>query len=50
VHPVRKDVIDNLLKKRNVDKAIINKLVEQGKLFEFTYEGKKFYRKNIRNL
>lgn len=49
VHPVREDIVDELLKKRNADKAVITRLVKQGKLLEFSYEGKKFYRKNIRN-
>lgn len=47
VHPVREDIVDELLKKRNADKAVITRLVKQGKLLEFSYEGKKFYRKNI---
>lgn len=47
VHPVREDIIDELLKKRKSDKAIISKLVEQKLLIEYTYEGKKFYRKNL---
>lgn len=49
VHPVREDIVDELLKKRNADKAVITRLVKQGKLLEFSYEGKKFYRKNILN-
>jgi wyosine [tRNA(Phe)-imidazoG37] synthetase (radical SAM superfamily) len=49
VHPVREDIIDEMLKKRKTDKSIINGLVEQGRLIEFRYEGKKFYRKNIQN-
>lgn len=46
VHPIREDIIDTLLKKRNADKSAVIKLVKDGKLSEFTYEGKKFYRKN----
>ncbi|QNK39923.1 radical SAM protein [Caproicibacter fermentans] len=49
VHPVREDIVDELLRKRNADKAVITRLVKQGKLLKFSYEGKKFYRKNIRN-
>lgn len=49
VHPVREDIIDQLLNKRNTDKSVITELVRQGKLQEFCYEGKKFYRKNIGN-
>lgn len=47
VHPIREDIIEKLLKKRNADKAIITELVNSGKLTQFNYEGKKFYRKNI---
>ena len=47
VHPVREDVILNKLRIRDIDPAILNELVEQEKLLEFMYEGKKFYRKNI---
>jgi hypothetical protein len=49
VHPVREDIINELLKKRKAEKSIITELVEQGRLIEFMYEGKKFYRKNIQN-
>lgn len=47
VHPVREDIIDEHLRKRNAEKEIITELVKQGRLLEFYYEGKKFYRKNI---
>jgi wyosine [tRNA(Phe)-imidazoG37] synthetase (radical SAM superfamily) len=47
VHPVREDIVDDMLKKRNADQSIVQELVDQGKLLKFTYEGKKFYRKNI---
>jgi wyosine [tRNA(Phe)-imidazoG37] synthetase (radical SAM superfamily) len=49
VHPVREDIVNDLLEKRKADKAIITDLVEQSRLIEFVYEGKKFYRKNIQN-
>jgi wyosine [tRNA(Phe)-imidazoG37] synthetase (radical SAM superfamily) len=47
VHPIREDIIDEILKKRNADRSIVHDLVGQGKLLEFTYEGKRFYRKNL---
>lgn len=47
VHPIREDIVNTLLKKRNADKSILTKLLNQGKIIEFLYEGKKFYRKNI---
>ncbi len=49
VHPVREDIVDELLEKRKADKAIITELVAQGRLIEFIYEGRKFYRKNLQN-
>jgi wyosine [tRNA(Phe)-imidazoG37] synthetase (radical SAM superfamily) len=49
VHPVREDIIDELLKKRKAEKSIITELLDQGRLIEFIYEGKKFYRKSMQN-
>lgn len=49
VHPVREEIVDELLKKRNVDKSVIEGLIKRGVIIEFSYEGKKFYRKNIKN-
>jgi wyosine [tRNA(Phe)-imidazoG37] synthetase (radical SAM superfamily) len=46
VHPVREDIIDELLRKRKADKKIVTEMVNKGELLEFQYEGKKFYRKN----
>ncbi len=46
VHPVREDIIDGLLLKRNVDKAVITNLISRNMLKEMIYEGKKFYIKN----
>ncbi len=47
VHPVREDIIDELLRKRKADKKIVTEMLEKGELLEFQYEGKKFYRKDI---
>ncbi len=49
VHPIREDIVETLLKKNGADKSVLTKLIEDGKLSEFSYEGKKFYRKNILN-
>ncbi len=49
VHPIRKVIVDEMLKKRNVDKAVIDDLVKRDMIVEFLFEGKKFYRKNIKN-
>lgn len=47
VHPVREDIIEELLRKRKAEKTIVTTLVEQGRLQGFIYEGKKFYRKSF---
>ncbi|MBN1776857.1 MAG: radical SAM protein [Clostridiales bacterium] len=49
VHPIREDIIDTLLQKRNKDRSVLTKLLQTGKLLEFTYEGKLFYRKNTKS-
>ncbi|NLB81779.1 MAG: radical SAM protein [Clostridiaceae bacterium] len=47
VHPIREDIIENLLKKRNASRSVISELIDRGSLIEYTYEGKKFYKRNI---
>ena len=47
VHPIREDLIENLLEKRNANRSVISELIDQGSLIEYTYEGKKFYKRNI---
>ncbi|AGL03187.1 radical SAM protein [Desulfoscipio gibsoniae] len=49
VHPVREDIVNEILEKRNVDKAVIDDLLKRDMIVEFLYEGKKFYRKNLKN-
>ena len=49
VHPIRKEIVDEMLKKRNVDKAVIDDLVKRDMIVEFLFEGKKFYKKNLKN-
>jgi len=49
VHPVRVSIIEDLLKRRNADRKIIDLLIQKKKLLEFSFEGKKFYRKNLEN-
>ncbi|MFO7611397.1 MAG: radical SAM protein [Clostridia bacterium] len=46
VHPVRESVMNRLIEKRNIDGSIIAELVNQGKISELFYEGRKYYRKN----
>jgi len=48
VHPVREDIVDEMLKKRNVDKTVIDDLLKRDMIVESLFEGKKFYRKNIK--
>jgi wyosine [tRNA(Phe)-imidazoG37] synthetase (radical SAM superfamily) len=47
--PSEKIYYDQLIKKRNADKTVITELVKQGKMIEYWYEEKKFYKKNIQN-
>ena len=47
VHPLRAEIVDEMLKKQEVDKEIVEALVTRGLLLVFWHEGKKFYRKNI---
>ena len=47
VHPIREDIIESLLEKRNASRSVISELIDQGSLIEYTYEGKKFYKRNI---
>lgn len=46
VHPVREEIVEQLLRKRKAGREIIQKPVRQGQLKEYTYEGKKFYINN----
>jgi len=45
VHPVREDVVGNLLKQRNLDWSVIDRLIEEKKIGVYMYEGKKFFKK-----
>lgn len=47
VHPLRAEIVYEMLKKQQADREIVDTLVTQGLLLEFSHEGKKFYRKNI---
>ena len=49
VHPLRAEIVDEMLKKQEEDPSDVEALVACGKLLEFWYEGKKFYRKNIQD-
>lgn len=47
VHPIREDIVESLLEKRNASRSVISELIDQGSLIEYTYECKKFYKRNI---
>ena len=47
VHPIREDIIKSLLNKRNASRSVISEIINRDGLIEYTYEGKKFYKRNI---
>jgi hypothetical protein len=48
VHPIREDIIDGLLKKRNADKTIISEMVKKGELCEFQTKANDFTERKFR--
>ena len=48
VHPVREDVIKILIKERGFDATVLDWLIRQNLIIETTYEGRRYFRKNIR--
>jgi len=47
VHPMRKEGVEEFLKKANADWHIIEKLLEEDKLVELEYEGNKYYMRRL---
>lgn len=47
VHPIREDILNALLQKKRTDKSVLTELVKSGRLSDFIYEGKRFYKTNI---
>ena len=47
VHPLRAEIVDEMMKNRPNGEALVDELVHQGLLLEFWYEGKKFFRKKM---
>ncbi len=47
VHPIRDDIVDSLLARKHADRSVISTLIDEGKLIEYAYEGKTFYRRNL---
>jgi len=47
VHPMRRDGVDEYLKKANADWSSIQRLIENNKLIEVKYNGKRFFIRKI---
>lgn len=47
VHPMREDAIREFLEKDQKDWSVIDKLVQEGKLLETEFQGKKFYLRKL---
>jgi len=47
VHPMRKEAVEEFLKKANTDWHVIEKLLEEDKLIELEYEGNKYYMRRL---
>ncbi len=47
VHPIREDIINHYIKVKKADLSILKELINQNKITEYTYEGKRFYKKNL---
>ncbi len=47
VHPMREDAVSEFLARAGADWTVVRKLIEQGRLIETEYEGRKFYMRKI---
>ncbi|HHC19216.1 MAG TPA: radical SAM protein [Euryarchaeota archaeon] len=47
VHPLRKDILEHMLKEKDASWSIVEKLISEGKIVEVEYFGKKFYLRKI---
>jgi wyosine [tRNA(Phe)-imidazoG37] synthetase (radical SAM superfamily) len=47
VHPIREDIVDTLLRRRNADRSVLTELINRGEISVFVYEDRKFYRRNL---
>jgi hypothetical protein len=47
VHPVKEDVVLDLLKRQGLDRSVIDQLVSKQMINSYEYEGKRFYRRNL---
>ncbi len=48
VHPMRKDAVENLLKKDNSDWAMVKALIQKGELIETIHNNEYFYLRNLK--
>ncbi|HPJ01801.1 MAG TPA: radical SAM protein [Candidatus Limiplasma sp.] len=47
VHPVKEDVVFDLLRRRGLDGSVIDQLVSKQMISSYEYEGKRFYKRNL---
>ncbi len=47
VHPMRKEAVEEFLKKANTDWRVIERLLEEDKLIALEYEGYKYYMRRL---
>lgn len=47
VHPMRADAVDILLAKAGSDWAVVEKLIDDGRMVELTYRGRRFYMRRL---
>lgn len=47
VHPMREEAVSDFLARAGADWAVVRELVEQGRLVETGYAGRKFYVRKI---
>ncbi|GAG09811.1 unnamed protein product, partial [marine sediment metagenome] len=47
VHPMREEAVVELLKKADTGWGVVEKLVEDGRLIEVGYQGRKFYMRKL---
>ncbi len=48
VHPMREDAVEEFLRRAQADWALIDGLIDQGRLVDVEYEGKTFYMRRLR--
>ncbi|WP_297501454.1 radical SAM protein [Thermococcus sp.] len=49
VHPMREDAVRELLRKANANWSVVEKLLDEGKLIELEYNGKRFYMRRLKS-